>query len=177
MTSITNWVEPGPPACTVALLVASTEVAVVTATIWPLVYQLTFDVPGHAIPLAKTPRKPAPAVPSSVRLMRAAADPPGTAGVAGGPARLTMRSSPPANGPSPSRESYTLTGAGSDVSRPGGFAVSWRHVPGVPLAVQNQRSPLTSTTSSPRLWVSVRCGGGSPRAPSCSGARVPAART
>src|SRR6478672_5989271 len=105
MTSITNCVDPGPPACTVTLAVASTAVTVVTARIWSLVYQLTFDVPGHAMPLANTPRKPAPAVASRVRLISAAEAPAGTAGVEAGPAMLTMRSDPPARGPSAGRES------------------------------------------------------------------------
>src|SRR3954451_18879811 len=108
MTSMMNCVEPGPPASTVAEAVVSTAVTVVTATIWPLVYQLVLELPGHGMPLAKRARKPDDTVLSSVRLTSAPVAPAGTAGLVTVPARETLRLAPPASGPSlvpPGRES------------------------------------------------------------------------
>src|SRR5690349_15287943 len=100
MTSMMNWVLPGPPARTVAAALASTAVTVVTARIWPVVYQLALELPGHGMPLAKTARKPDDSVASSVRLIRAPVAPAGTAGFVVVPASDTLRLAPPASGPS-----------------------------------------------------------------------------
>src|SRR5689334_7443123 len=100
MTSMTNCVEPGPPASTVTLPVVSTAVTVVTARICPVVYQLAFELPGHVMPVANRARKPDDTVASRVRLTRAPVAPAGTAGLAGMPASETLRDAPPASGPS-----------------------------------------------------------------------------
>ena len=86
----------------------STAVTVVTARIWPVVYQLALELPGHGMPLANRARKPDDTVLSSVRLTSAPVAPAGTAGFAVVPASDTFRLAPPASGPSfvpPGRES------------------------------------------------------------------------
>src|SRR6516164_1636932 len=98
-----NCVDPGPPANTMTLAVASAAETDVTATIWPLAYQLTFEFPGHGMPFLKTARKPDEFVASSVRLNMAPVAPVGTAA-----ASEMMRCWPLASGPSlvaPGRES------------------------------------------------------------------------
>src|SRR5689334_18188436 len=137
-------------AYTAATASASRAVSVETDICSPAWFQLTFDVPGHGMPLRKIARYPAPAVSATIRLTSAAVAPAGT------PLLLPFRSTALATlgvsaafGPMPGgslgRESYTRTGLGRTWRLPAVvLPPSLRQVPGVPSATHTHSELLAS---------------------------------